>query len=159
MLFVSFTKGPGGFPYVFLITAWVTTLVPVDGTTLVDHRVFVLGGDQEVLDGSATLEVGLNAISTRYLFNTFTKTLCVGYDNVTLVFNFIGGRLGTCGTLITNLSGRPVESFLHLVQSPLGIFTFSESLPEMVLFLLEQLRITAHYGGPMGEGVDYTKFG
>ena len=46
VLFVSFTKGPGGFPYVFIITAQVTTLVPIDGTTLVDHRVFVLGGDQ-----------------------------------------------------------------------------------------------------------------
>ena len=29
----------------------------------------------------------------------------------------------------------------------------------MVFFLLEQLRIASHYGGPMGEGVDYTKFG
>ena len=134
-------------------------MVPVDGTTLVDHRVFVIGGDQEVLDGSANFEVGLNAISTTDLFDTFTKTLCVGYDNVTLVFNFIGGRLGTCGALITNLSGRPVESFLHLVQSPLGIFTFSESLPEMVLFLLEQLRFTVHCGDPMEEGVDYSKFG
>ena len=46
VLFVSFTKGPGGFPYVLIITAKVTTLVPIDGTTLVDHRVFVLGGDQ-----------------------------------------------------------------------------------------------------------------
>ena len=46
MLFVSFTKGPGGFPYVFIITDEVPSLVPVDGTTLVDHRVFVLGGDQ-----------------------------------------------------------------------------------------------------------------
>ena len=134
-------------------------MVPVDGTTLVDHRVFVLGGDQEVPDGSATFEVGLNAISTTDLFDTFTKTLCVGYDNMTLVFNFIGGRLGTCGAPITNLSGRPVESFLHLVQSPLGIDAFSENLPEMVLFLLEQLRLAAHYGGPMGEGVDYTTFG
>ena len=44
VLFVSFTKGPGGFPYVLIITTVVTTLVPVDGTTLVDHRVFVLGG-------------------------------------------------------------------------------------------------------------------
>ena len=43
VLFVSFTKGPGGFPYVFIIAAYVTTLVPIDGTTLVDHRVFVLG--------------------------------------------------------------------------------------------------------------------
>ena len=43
---------------------------------MVDHRVFVLGGDQELLDGSATFEVGLNAISTTDLFDTFTKTLC-----------------------------------------------------------------------------------
>ena len=76
MLFVSFTKGPGGFPYVLIITAQVTTLVPVDGTILVDHRVFVLGGDQEVLNGSATFEVGLNAIPTTDLFDAFTKTVC-----------------------------------------------------------------------------------
>ena len=134
-------------------------MVPVDGTTLVDHRVFVLGGDQEVLNGSATFEVGLNAIPTTDLCNAFTKTLCVGYDNVTLVFDFIGDRLGTCGAPITNLSGRPVESFLHLAQSPFGIFAFSESLPEMVLFLLEQLTLVAHCCGPMGEGMDNTKFG
>ena len=46
VFFVSFTKGPGSFPNVFIITTVVTTLVPVDGTALVDHRVFVLGGDQ-----------------------------------------------------------------------------------------------------------------
>ena len=86
----------------------MTTLVPVDGTTLVDHRVFVLGGDQEALDGSTTFEMGLNAIPTTDLFDTFTKTLCVGYDNVTLVFTFIGGRLDTCGAPISSLSGRLV---------------------------------------------------
>ena len=86
MLFVSFTKCPGDSPYVFLITSLVTALVPIDGTTLVDHGVFVLGRDQEVFDGFATFEVGLNAISTKDLFDTLTKTLCVGYDNVTLVF-------------------------------------------------------------------------
>ena len=41
--FVSFTKGPGDFPYVLIITAKVTTLIPIDGITLVDNRVFVLG--------------------------------------------------------------------------------------------------------------------
>ena len=159
VFFVSFTKGPGGFPYVLIITAYVTTLVPIDGTTLVDHRVFILGGDQKVFDGPATFEVGFNAISTTDLFDTFTKTLCIGYDNVTLIFNFIGDRLGTCGAPITDLSGRSVKSFLHLVQSPFGIFAFCESLPEMVLFLLEQLRLATHCCGPVGEGVDYTKFG
>ena len=159
VLFVSFTKGPGGFPYVFIITCWVTTLVPIDGTTLVDHRVFVLRREQKVLDGSASFEVGLDAISTTDLFDTFAKTLCVGYDNVTLVWNFIVGRLGTVSAPILNLAGRPVESFLHLVQSPFGIFTFGESLPEVVLFLLEQLRLAAHNGGPVGEGLYNTEFG
>ena len=45
VLFVSFTKGPGGFPYVFIITREVTTLEPIDDPTFADHRVFVLGGD------------------------------------------------------------------------------------------------------------------
>ena len=49
--------------------------------------------------------------------------------------------------------------FLHLVQSPLGIFALSESFHEVFFFLFEQLRITAHSFGPMGEGVDYTKPG
>ena len=83
-------------------------MVPVDGTTLVDHGVFVLGGDQEALNGSPTFEVGLNAMPTTDLFDTFTKTLCVGNNNVTLIFNFKGGRLGSCGAPISNLSGRPV---------------------------------------------------
>ena len=103
--------------------------------------------------------MSLEAIPKTDLFDTFTKTLCVGYDNVTLVFNFIGGRLGTCGSPISSLSGGLVKSFLHLVQSPFGIITFSESLPEMVLFFLEQLRLAAHCGGPMGEGVDNTELG
>ena len=126
MFFVSFTKGPGGFLYVFIITAKVPTLVLINGITLGDHRVFVLGGDQEVFDGAVTFEVSLDAILTTDLFDTFTKTLCVGYDNVSLTLNFFGGSRGTCDTLVVNpingLTGRPVESFLNLVQRPFGIF-------------------------------------
>ena len=96
--------------------------------------------------------MGLDAIPTTDHFDAFTKPLCVGYDNVTLVFSFIGGMLGTCGAPISSLSGGLVKSFLHLVQSPFGIFAYSESLPEMVLFLLEQLRLAAHCRDPMGRG-------
>ena len=137
-------------------------MVPINGTTLVDHRVFVLWEDQEILDGAATFEVGLNAISTTDLSDAFTKTLCVGYDNVTLSFDFIGDSLGTCGALVINpiniLTGRLLKSFLHLVQSPFRIFAFSESLPKVIHFMLEQLRPAAHCFGPRGEGTDDTEF-
>ena len=103
--------------------------------------------------------MSLDAIPTTDLFDTFTKTLCVGYDNVPLILHFMVSRLGIVGAPIIDPSGRPVESFLHLVQSPLRIFALGESLPGVILFLLEQLRIAAHSGGPMGEGLDNTKFG
>ena len=160
MLFVSFTKGPGGFPCVLIITAKVPTLIPIDGITLVDHRVFVLGGDQEVLDGAATFEVSLDAISTTDLYDTFTKTLCEGYDNMALTLDFSSGSRGTLVVSpINGLTGRPVECFLHLVQSPFRIFVLGESFPEVFLFLFEQLRIAAHSFGPVGEGVDNMELG
>ena len=84
MFFVSFTKGPRSFPYVFIITGKVSTLIPIDGITLGDHGVFVLGGDQEILDCTATFKVSLDAIPTTDLFDTFTKTLWVGNDYVPL---------------------------------------------------------------------------
>ena len=49
--------------------------------------------------------------------------------------------------------------FSTLVQSPFRVFALSETFPEVFFFLFEQLRITAHSFGPMGEGVDYTKLG
>ena len=121
--------------------------------SLVDHRVLVLGGDYKVFDGSATLEVSLDAISTTDLSDTFTKTLCVGYDNVALTLHFMVGRLGSVVAPIINLSGRPVESFVHLVQSPFGVIAFGESFPEVILFFLKQLRITAHMVEALGERV------
>ena len=101
----------------------------------------------------------LDAIPTTDLFDAFTKTLCVGNDNVPLIFDFIVDRLGTISAPIIDLSSRPVESFLHLVQSPFWEFAFGEDLPEVVLFLLEQLRFAAHSRGPMGKGLDNMKFG
>ena len=69
------------------------------------------------------------------------------------------GRLGIIVAPIINLSGRPIESFLHLVQSPFGVVTFGESIPEVLLFFLKQLRITAHGRSPVGEGLDDTELG
>ena len=87
------------------------------------------------------------------------KTLCVGYDNMTLTLHSMVGRLGIIVAPIIDLSGRLVESFLHLVQSPFGVVTFGESFPEVLLFFLKQLMITAHGASPMGEDLDDTKLG
>ena len=62
MLFESFSKGRGGFPYVLIITGKVTALEPIYSPTFVDHGVFVLGGDQQVFDGAVYFEVGLYTI-------------------------------------------------------------------------------------------------
>ena len=163
MLFVSFTKGPGGFPYVFIITNEVPTLIPINGITLGDDRVFVLRGEQKVFDGAATFEVSLDTIPTTNPIDTFTKTLCVGYDYVTLTLNFSGGSRGTVSTLVVspiiNLTERPVEPFPHFVHSPFGVLTLGESLPEVFFLLFEQLWIAAHSLGPIGEGVNDTKLG
>ena len=157
MLLVSFTKVPRSFPSVFIITGGIITLVPVNGIALTEHRVFVLGGNLETLDGAANFEVGLNAISTTYLFDAFTK--CVEYDNVTLGCEFIGASVVPRCKPFNCLTGGPVEPTFHLVQSPFRKVTLSESLPQMVHFFLEQLRTAAHCFGPMGEGVNYTKLG
>ena len=54
------------------------------------------------------------------------------------------GRLGSVIAPIINLSGRLVESFLHLVQGPFGVIAFGESFPEVILFFLKQLRIAGN---------------
>ena len=78
---------------------------------------------------------------------------------MTLTLHSMVGRLGTAVAPVINLSGRPVKPFLHLVQSPFGVVTLGESFPEVFLFFLKQLRIAAHGGGPMGEGLDDTELG
>ena len=107
--------------------------------------------------------MSLDPIPSTDLFDTFTKTLHVRYDYMALTLNFSGGSRGTVSTLVINpingLTGALVKPFLHFVQSPLWILAFSESLPEMLFLLFEQLRIAAHCLGPMGEGVYNTKFG
>ena len=121
---------------------------PIYGPTFADHRVCVLGGDQKVPDSITTLEVGLYAIPPTDLLDTFREILCVGYDNVTLGFNFIGSGLGTCSALfvspIRSLPRRPTKPSLHLVQSPFGVFALCKCFPEVGLLFVEKLRIATN---------------
>ena len=49
MLFVSFTKVPGGFPYIFIITREVATLEPIYGSTLLTIGSLSLGETSKFL--------------------------------------------------------------------------------------------------------------
>ena len=137
------------------------TLEPIYGPTFADHRIFVLGGDQKVPDSITTFEVGLYAIPPMDLFDTFTETLCVRYNNVTLGFDLIGSRLGTCSvlavSLIRSFPRRFIKPSLHLIQSPFGVLTLCWSIPEVGLLFVEKLRIATNCWGPMEKGMDNTK--
>ena len=106
--------------------------------------------------------MGLYAIPPTDIFNAFSDTLCVKYDSMTYGLDFIGSGLGASGALIVTpfnyLPGGPVKPFLHLVHSPFWVYTLGECLPKMIHFFAEKLRIVTHCFGPMGEGINYTKF-
>ena len=157
----SFSKGPGSFSYVFIIAGKVTALEPIYGPTFVDHGSLSLG-TPVAFDGAITFEVGLYTIPLTDIFNAFAETLDVWYYYMTLGFNFNGNRLGASSALATSsiidLTGWPGESFLHLVQSPFGVFTISNCFPKMLHFVLENLRIATNSFGPMGESTNNTIF-
>ena len=96
------------------------------------------------------------------IFLILSQTLCVGYDNVTIGFDFIGRRLGTGSALVVSpirsLPRRPFKSSLHLVQSLFGIFALCYCIPEVGLLFAEKLRIATNCLGPGRKGVDSTKF-
>ena len=73
-----------------------------------------------LLHSITTFEVGLYVIPSTDLLDTFTETLCVRYNNMTLGFNFIGSELGTCGALavspISSLPGWLVKPFFSTLS-------------------------------------------
>ena len=76
--------------YIFLITCHHATFVTVDDPTLLHHRIFVLGGHQEVFDGGTSFEVYLYTIVAAFFLNTFTQPLViwnsfVGFGGVVLL--------------------------------------------------------------------------
>ena len=71
MFFESFSKGPRGFPYVFLITHKVPTLEPVDGPTFVFHGVLILGGTRRFL----MVLLPLKCVCMPYLVQIFSMLL------------------------------------------------------------------------------------
>ena len=95
------------------------------------------------------------------LLGAFTETLCIWYNNMTLCFNFIGGGLDAYSALFVIPSVTFLESLLSLFstfQSPFMVFALVECLPQGIHFFADKIRIATQCLGPMGEGVNNTKF-
>ena len=86
----------------------------------------------------------------------------VRYDNVSLVFDFIGGGLSTSGVLVdgtvVSLAGKVQEPSFHPVYGQFGVLAASECLPEVVHFIVEKLRFVAYCFGFLGESINYIIF-
>ena len=107
----------------------------------------------------------LKWVCMQYLPQIFLMPLhrpCIMYNYMAHGFNFIGSGLGACSALVVSpiidITGGPIKPFLHPVQSPLWVFTLGECLPKMTHIFAEKLRIATHCFGPVGEGINYTKF-
>ena len=100
MLLESFSKGPGGLSYIFIITCKFSTLQPVDGPTFLLHWVLFLGRHQNILNSPAASELDLYAITSADFLYAFTWALGVRYDNVTLGLGFSHGGLSASGVLV-----------------------------------------------------------
>ena len=77
MFLEPLSKCSGGFSYIFFIALHSTTFVTVDDPTLLQHRIFVLGGHQEVFDGCASFEIDLYPIVVTFLLHTLTQPFVV----------------------------------------------------------------------------------
>ena len=77
-------------------------------------------------------------------------------------FDFIGGGLSANSVLgigaVASLVGKFREPSFHPVYGPLGVLAWTECLPEMVHFFLEQLKFVAYCFGPLGKSINYTIF-
>ena len=112
-------KSSWGLSYIFLITLHPATFVTVDDPTLLQHRIFVLWGHQEVFDGYTSFKVDLNPIVAAFLLYTLTQPLVVWHSYV-----WFGGVVllsGIC--FVSLLLGLVVHLHLYSIQSPYGVIT------------------------------------
>ena len=96
MLFLSFSKGPGCLPYVFLTAYKLPTLIPVDGPTLSVYGIFVFGFYQHFLNCYIAFEVGIDTIYSTYLHNALSYSLCIGCDYASCIVLVLVG-VPPCG--------------------------------------------------------------
>ena len=118
--------------YIFFITLHSITFISVDDATLLQHRILVLGGHQEVFDGNTSFKMHLYPIFVACSLQTFIQPLVVWHPYiwvmmVLLVICIVFGALllGWCSHLDLN----PIEY-------PCRVVAFCQYSGQMVFFLL-----------------------
>ena len=145
VLLESLTKGPCGFSYVFIITGKVTTLEPVYGPTLVAMGSLSLGQTSRFLMVLLPLKWICIPYLPQILLMLLQRSCMYGMTMGPLVLTslLVGWVPVVPWLLALSLTSLVdlVSLFLHLVQSQFGIVTIGESFPEMLHFILQELRI------------------
>ena len=85
MFLQPLSKCSGGFPYIFLITLYPITFVPIDDSTLFHERIFVLGNHQEAFDGITSFKVYLHSIFLACSFEAFTQPFIIFLNHITSI--------------------------------------------------------------------------
>ena len=138
VFFEPLTKGSWGLSYIFLITLQPSIFVTIDDPTLLLHRIFILGGHQEVFDGGTSFEIYLYTIGAAFLLDTFTQS--------PIIWN---SYIGFWGVVLLSGSvrlflGWVVHSDLNPIQCPSGVIAVSQSFGQV--FFLLQLLVVGAYG-------------
>ena len=142
VLFEYFSKGPGGFPYVFIIPGQVTTLKPVYGPSFVDHGSLSVGETSRFL----IVLQPLKCVCIPYLSQIFLMLSqwpwMHGMTMWPLVFtSLIVGWVSVVPWLLAPSLTSPVDLVSLFSTLSKAQFTIAKSFPEMLHFFLEELRI------------------
>ena len=124
MFLEPLSKCSRGFSYILPITLHPTTFVTVDDPTLLQHRIFVLRGHQEVFDGCASSEVNLYPIVVTFLLHTLTQPLVIWYCYI----RFLAGILQSGAFVVVFLLGWFFSFLSSLFSAHMGYLQFISAL-------------------------------
>ena len=85
MFLEPLSKCSGGLSYVIFITLHPVTFIPVDNSTLLQYRIFVLWSHQEILDGIASFRRDLHSMFIAYFPDAFTQPFVIWHNYVRIL--------------------------------------------------------------------------
>ena len=125
-------KYSGRLSYIFFITIHPVTFVSLDNPTFLHHRIFVLGGHQEVLNGNTSFKIGLYPIFVACSLQAFTQPLVVWHHYIEVLIVL----LVICIVIGALLLGWCFHLDLNPTECPCGVPASCQYSGQMVFFLL-----------------------